>query len=146
MKFITRILAIMLIASIAAAQESTLDTADQNGDGKVTTKEFRTYASARLQGFAQLDAFVSKVDADSNGEISASEFEGRMDVLQKMGANSTDSSDQGSGSTAKSNEGPHKVGDKATDFELQGIGKKIKLSEALSKGNSAVVVFSRANW
>ena len=44
-------------------------------------------------------------------------------------------------------EAAHAVGDKATDFELQGIGKKVKLSENFGdKGNPVVVVFSRANW
>ena len=40
-----------------------------------------------------------------------------------------------------------KVGDKAADFELQSMGKKIKLSDYYGKdGKNAVVVFSRANW
>ena len=40
-----------------------------------------------------------------------------------------------------------KVGDSAADFELQSLGKKIKLSDYYGKdGKNAVVVFSRANW
>ena len=40
-----------------------------------------------------------------------------------------------------------KVGDKAVDFELQSVGKKIKLSDNFGDaGKNVVVVFSRANW
>ena len=43
--------------------------------------------------------------------------------------------------------GPHKVGDKASDFELQSIGKTIQLSDNFADGGKPViVVFSRANW
>ena len=39
------------------------------------------------------------------------------------------------------------VGDKAVDFEIQSIGKKIKLSDNFGeKGKPTVLVFSRANW
>ena len=42
---------------------------------------------------------------------------------------------------------PLKVGDKAVDFELQSVGKKIKLSDNFGDdGKNVVVVFSRANW
>ena len=43
--------------------------------------------------------------------------------------------------------GPLVAGDNATDFELQSIGKKIRLSDNFGEeGNPVVVVFSRANW
>ena len=39
------------------------------------------------------------------------------------------------------------VGDKAADFEIQSIGKTIKLSDNFGeKGKPTVLVFSRANW
>lgn len=41
-----------------------------------------------------------------------------------------------------------KVGDKAPDFDLQGLGKKrVKLSERFGpKGHPVVLLFSRASW
>lgn len=41
-----------------------------------------------------------------------------------------------------------KVGDKAPDFELEGLGdEKIKLSERFGeKGRPVILLFSRANW
>ena len=49
---------------------------------------------------------------------------------------------------SKSKDEAHVVGDKASDFDLEGIGKKnVKLSSYLGdKGKNVVVVFSRANW
>ena len=42
---------------------------------------------------------------------------------------------------------PIKEGEAAVDFELQSIGKKIKLSDNFGEnGKPVVVVFSRANW
>ena len=42
---------------------------------------------------------------------------------------------------------PLKEGDKAVDFELQSLGKKVKLSDNFGEdGKNVVVVFSRANW
>lgn len=133
----------VLMTQIAVAQESALENADGNSDGKVTVAEFAKYAGTRLQGFDQLDTFAAKVDADGNGEISSKEFEARREVLQNM-ASEPQATQEEEGSNSKSNE-PHKVGDKASDFELEGLdGKKVKLSA--SAGKPRVVVFSRANW
>lgn len=143
MKFrATVMLAILSFAGTAAAQD--LATADGNSDGKVTVKEFVEYASGRLQGFDQVEAFAKKVDADGNGEISDAEFEKRREILQAMTSEASQETEaQGSSDKADS---PHKVGDKATDFELQGLGETVKLSSKIGSGKSAVVVFSRANW
>ena len=47
----------------------------------------------------------------------------------------------------KADSSPLKEGDNAVDFELQGLGKKVKLSDNFGDdGNNVVVVFSRANW
>jgi len=133
----------VLMTQVAVAQDSSLTNADGNGDGKVTVAEFSKYAGTRLQGFEQLDKFAEKVDADGNGEISATEFEARRDVLLKMA--SEPQAEEGSDSK---NTGPHKVGDKASDFDLQGLdGKNVKLSKNFgSDGKPVVLVFSRANW
>ena len=133
----------VLITQIAFAQDSSLTNADANSDGKVTVAEFSKYAGTKMQGFDQLEMFASKVDADGNGEISEKEFEARRDVLQNMA--SEPQAEEGSDSK---NTEPHKVGDKASDFELQGLdGEKVKLSKNFgSGGKPVVVVFSRANW
>lgn len=140
---------LVLSVNVVVAQESTLATADNDSDGKVTVKEFAEYAGQRLQGFNQLDAFAKKVDADGDGEISESEFNKRMEILRGM-MNSGQQQDAESkeGSEKKSEDsGPHKVGDKASDFNLQSIGKKVKLSDNFGEnGKPVVVVFSRANW
>ncbi len=132
----------VLMTQVAVAQESALESADGNSDGKVTVAEFTEYAGAKLQGFDRLEDFATKVDADGNGEISAEEFEARVTVLRGMA--SEPQAEKKEDAAAKSNE-PHKVGDKASDFELEGLdGKMVKLSD--SAGKPRVVVFSRANW
>ena len=129
----------VLMTQVAVAQESALKNADGDSDGKVTVAEFEKYAGTKLQGI-DLKDFAAKVDADGNGEVSAAEFEGRSGVLQTM----TPMAEEGQKEDAKSDQ-PHKVGDKASDFELEGLdGKKVKLSA--SAGKPRVVVFSRANW
>jgi len=134
--------ALLLGANTAIGQETDLKTVDADSDGKVSVKEFSDYAGTRLSNFDQLEAFAKKVDADGNGEISAEEFGARMKVLQAM---MQPQEDQKKAEAAET--GPHKVGDKATDFELQSIGKTIKLSDNFGEeGKPVVVVFSRANW
>lgn len=128
---------VLLICQSSIAQESGLKSADANTDGKVTVEEFKEYAGAKLQGFDKVDEFVQAVDADSNGEISESEFGKRRAVLQAMASTEKPAKE----------EGALAVGDAATDFELQSIGKKIKLSDRFGDdGKPVVVVFSRANW
>lgn len=133
------LLAFASVASVSNAQD--MATADGNGDGKVTVKEFAKYAGEKLSGFDQIDAFAKKVDADGNGEISEAEFADRQTALRAMVSGAAD--DQGS---AEKSDGPHKVGDKASDFELQGLDEMVKLSSKVGSGKSAVVVFSRAHW
>ncbi len=146
MKFNVQVLATVAVMTASLmAQESALSNADGNGDGDVTIKEFSDYASSKLPSFGQLEAFVKNVDVDGDGKISQSEFDRRGEVLRKLNSE-PNRAQQGSASKMKS-DGPHKVGDKASDFELQGIGKKIKLSERFGKnGRPVVVVFSRAHW
>ena len=134
------LLAIVSAAGSAAAQD--MATADGNGDGKVTVKEFAKYAGEKLPASFPIDAFAKKVDFDGNGEISEAEFENRQTVLQAIASGATEEQ----GSADKSDDGPHKVGDKASDFELQGLGETVKLSSKIGSGKSAVVVFSRAHW
>jgi len=138
--FLMSTLLVVLVASSALAQESGFSSIDKDEDGKVTTSEFKSYAETRLQGFDRMDDFLKRVDADSNGEISKDEFAKRRDLLETMATE-----DSKPDADAKKKEaGPHVVGDMASDFELQSIGKKIKLSD--NKGKPVVVVFSRANW
>lgn len=66
------------------AQETDLATLDKDCDGKVLTAEFKAYVEGKLPEFEMLDKFVEKVDADGNGEISESEFEGRMEILRSI--------------------------------------------------------------
>ena len=75
---------LVAMTATAQAQETDLETVDENSDGKVTVAEFKEYAEGRLQGFDQLDEFAKKVDADGDGEISEDEFSGRMEILQGM--------------------------------------------------------------
>lgn len=135
-------LGLLLMANVAIGQETTLKSVDANSDGKVSVQEFSDYAETRLSDFDQLDAFAKKVDADGDGVITQKEFGARRDVLQTMMQ-----AQEGEEKAEAADTSPHKVGDKATDFELQSIGKKIKLSDNFGeKGNPVVVVFSRANW
>jgi len=131
-----------LATNVAIGQEVALKSLDTDSDGKVTVKEFSEYASERLPDFDQMDAFAKKVDADGNGVISEDEFSGRREALQSMSEMQQDGKEKMAKEKAA-----HKVGDMASDFELQGIGKTIKLSDNFGdKGNPVVVVFSRANW
>ena len=75
---------VLLVSSISLAQETALSSVDSDGDGKVTTKEFKSYAETRLRDFDRLEDFVEKVDADGNGEISEGEFGNRRTVLAAM--------------------------------------------------------------
>lgn len=137
--FLLSALMVVLVSSVSLAQDTVFSTVDKNSDGKVTTSEFKSYAETRLRDFAEMDAFVKKVDADGNGEISQAEFDNRSQVFQAM------SSGEMQAKPAETK--PHVVGDKASDFELQSLGKKIKLSDNFAKeGHPVVVVFSRANW
>ena len=129
---------VLLLCQFSNAQGPTLKSADSNADGKVTVKEFKDYASGKVQGFDKMDEFIGKVDADGNGEISEAEFGNRRQIFQSMAA--------GEQEMAKKT-APHAVGDTATDFDLQGIDGKIKLSDRFAdNGKPVVVVFSRANW
>ena len=137
--------AMLLICQSSIAQEPTLDSVDSNSDGKVTVEEFKEYAEGKLRGFDKVDEFAGAVDADGNGEISETEFGNRRDVLQAV-ASAAQETEQAEEKEVK-DDGPLKVGDTATDFELQSIGKKIKLSDRFGEeGMPVVVVFSRANW
>ena len=136
---------VLLICQSSVAQDAALDSVDSNTDGKVTLEEFKSYAQGRLQGFDKIDQFAGAVDADGNGEISEKEFGNRMQVLQEMANGSQEAEEKAEEETK--DDGPLKVGDKATDFELQSIDKKIKLSDRFGEdGKPVVVVFSRANW
>ena len=78
---------VLLVAMTASAQaqDTDLESIDENSDGKVTVAEFKEYAESRFPpDFDRLDEFAKKVDADGNGEISEDEFADRMDVLQNM--------------------------------------------------------------
>ena len=129
----------LLATNVAIGQETTLKSVDADSDGKVSVKEFSEYAGERLGDFDQLDAFAKKVDADGNGEISQAEYDARREVLQGMV--------QPQDGAKKEKAAAHKVGDMASDFELQSIGEKIKLSDNFGDdGNPVLVVFSRASW
>ncbi len=143
------VMMLLLLCQTGNAQNSSAKDADKDSDGKVTVKEFAEYAEAKLQGADedQVKAFAKKVDADNDGEISDAEFAKRMDVLQEVMNDEADADDEGEAKDAEKETGPHVVGDKASDFELEGIEKKIKLSDVVAKsGKPVVVVFSRANW
>lgn len=129
---------LFLSTGVASAQDSALSALDSDSDGKVSVKEFADYASGKLNGFSKLDEFAKKVDADGDGEISETEFTNRHEALSEM-AEAMQAGEEETGAL--------KVGDQATDFELQSIGKTIKLSDNFGEeGNPVVVVFSRANW
>ena len=107
-------LGLLLATNVAyGQQQATLKSVDADSDGKVTVKEFSDYAGARIRGFDQLDAFAKKVDADGDGIITEEEFGKRREVLRSMAQPQAD---------AKKDTAAHKVGDKASDFELQSIG------------------------
>lgn len=136
---------VFLICQSSNAQEPALDSVDADSDGKVTVKEFKEYAESKLAGFDKIDEFAGAVDADGNGEISETEFGNRMEALQAV-ANAAQETEEEAEEEAE-DDGPLKVGDTATDFELQSIEKKIKLSDRFGdEGKPVVVVFSRANW
>lgn len=131
-------LGLLLATNVAYGQQASLKSVDADSDGKVTVKEFSDYAGSRVRGFDQVDAFAKKVDADGDGVISEEEFGKRREMLRSMVQ-----PQEG----AEKKAAAHKVGDMASDFELQSIGKTIKLSDNFGeKGNPVVVVFSRANW
>jgi len=104
---------LLLMANVAIGQETELKSVDANSDGKVSVQEFSDYAGTRLSGFDQLDAFAKKVDADGDGVITQEEFGIRMEVLQTMLQ-----PQKGKEQAEAVNTAPHKVGDKASDFEL----------------------------
>ncbi len=140
MKNLMVCLALVIGGQALVAQQSSLASADGNSDGTVTVEEFAAYAKTRLRDGdnEMVDKFASKVDADGNGEISDSEFAGRMEVFQAMSEMQEEADD---------NDEPLKVGDEAADFELKTIDGTIKLSDNFGDdGNPVVVVFSRANW
>ena len=141
------VLTMLLLCQTGMAQNPSVKSADKDSDGKVTVSEFTNYAKTKLPDLDddELDSFVKNVDADSDGEVTEKEFGNRMQALRKVMQESEQAKagDEMSEDEAK----PHVVGDKASDFELQSIGKKIKLSDVVSKsGKPTVVVFSRANW
>ena len=133
-------LAVALIANVAAAQEMPADI-DANSDGTVTVQEFTTYAKAHLPDNMPVEKFAKMVDADSDGKITQTEFDGRRTILQNMMSESQPAAQEGEEATEAL-----KAGDKAADFELEGLNTTVKLSDSLAKGKTVVVVFSRANW
>ena len=138
---------LLLAANVAIGQDTALKSVDADSDGKISVKEFSEYAGTKISGFDQLDEFAKKVDADGDGFISQDEFSKRQTVLQSMGTPQAGAKKAEDAKEMAADTGPHKVGDKASDFELQSIGKTIKLSDNFGeKGTPVVVVFSRANW
>jgi hypothetical protein len=99
----------------AHGQETALKDLDADSDGKVSVDEFQSYAGGKLQNFEKLVEFAKAVDSDSNGEISQAEFDGRMDVLQKMAQAMNESAEK------KSEDGANKT--KETD-EKKASGEK----------------------
>ena len=145
-KHMFAVLAVLLLCQSGMAQGPSVKAADKDADGKVTIKEFTEYAGTKLQGADkdQVEAFAKKVDANGDGEVTEKEFGNRMQALQSVMNDSDDAADE---KESMEDSKPHVVGDKASDFELQSIGKNIKLSDVVSKsGKPVVVVFSRANW
>jgi hypothetical protein len=94
MKFFSTLTTVLILffCSHLPAQESDLSTVDSNEDGKVTVAEFESYAEGKLPEFEMLEKFAKQVDADGNGEISATEFENRMEVLRSLSAGGDDDS------------------------------------------------------
>ena len=85
--FTLAFLSMLAVAGSASAQQADLKSLDTDGDGKVSTSEFKTYAKQRLPNFEWLEAFAKAVDSDGNGQISAKEFAGRMEALNEVRTN-----------------------------------------------------------
>ena len=125
-KILFAVTLVFICSQICCGQSSNLTDADSNSDGKVTTSEFKTYAAGKLQGFDKLEQFVKAVDADSNGEISQTEFEGRMEILQSIAAAADPKTEKKSDSKTAKKDLPA-----IKSFEkLKSMLKKNKLAEA----------------
>ncbi|MEM9410190.1 MAG: EF-hand domain-containing protein [Planctomycetota bacterium] len=80
-------LTILICSCFAApvfAQDSAFKALDSDSNGKVSVAEFKSYAKRKLGEFEKLEEFVQAVDANNDAEISEAEFEGRMEVLDKI--------------------------------------------------------------
>lgn len=131
MKIRTSLLAVAAagaMLSSAQAQETDLATLDSDTDGKVTVAEFKTYVSQRLPGFDQIDEFIKKVDADSNGVISADEFSSRMEKLAAYRDNSTppqDDEKDAAGEIEAAQKAYKKLGTMIGDLEFEAASKRM---------------------
>ena len=136
-RFFLSVCMLLFLASTGVAQESSLENADGNSDGKVTVKEFVEYASEKLQGFDQLKEFAKKVDADGDGEISGKEFEGRMEILQSMMRGGEESEKQKSADKKQKAEKTNKkkVQDKSVVEAYEKLKKHFKSSDLKKAAN-----------
>ena len=122
--FLAVVIALFGSATTAEAQQGDLASLDTDGDSKVTVAEFEEYASSKLAGFDRIEDFAKAVDADSNGEISESEFASRMDALQKMARSDAEADEKGK---EKSKDDGSKKASKATDAAKSTFEKMKKL-------------------
>ena len=108
----------LLVSSVSLAQQSTSSSAGSKG--KITE-----------------NGSSNRMTAPQEKEMVVGEEKPKADMAEDVAAEEA----------AEEAAGPHKVGDKASDFELQSIGKTIQLSDNFADGGKPViVVFSRANW
>jgi len=129
MKTLLASLALLVAMAVSAqAQDSDLESIDENSDGKVTVAEFKEYAENRLPpDFELLDEFAKKVDADGNGEISEDEFSKRMNALQSMPLKAAPGDDE--------NEKKDKSSDKKKKTDKSAAEAYKKLSKHVEKSD-----------
>ncbi len=77
------LLSLLLPASAAFAQGG-LGEADADKDGKVDSKELKTYVSGKLADFDRFGELMTELDKDKDGVLSEEEFGGRMQAIQTI--------------------------------------------------------------
>ncbi len=85
---------LFLVGTWAIGQErgdasARFNEADTDGDGTLSTPEFKSYVVAKLPAFKQFDQLMEKLDVDQNGSISAEEFGRRRDAVKALMAQAT---------------------------------------------------------
>ena len=69
---------------VAAQQEGGFDVADLNRNQKISKRELGKYLKKKLPEFKQVKQLMAALDADSDGNLSRSEFAKRMEQIEEL--------------------------------------------------------------
>ena len=120
-----------------AEDDSPSTTSDER-----TAAEFRAYVAEKLPHLTdkQLDSLVAKVDADSDGKISDSEFDNRMTAVQAIQTSEKDDSNEEPKSDSDSDDSADSDSDNSEPKETEPV-----IIDALTPSTDATVLLITAD-